>query len=302
MSPLHVCLALCMSAIFGAGWVFGKAATDHFPPMLTAAFRFGIAGLVLVPLLGWPRAPVFQILVVALCALAIPYSLSYLGLAMLDVSTTVLLVQLEAPLLIVLSAIFLGERPSGRAIVGVCLAVLGILFVVGAPNVRGSHIAVLVVLVSMLVWAAGQLQIRRFNLSQGGLRLLGASCAMAAPLLVAFSLIFEGQHIIYITSASALEWVQVGYLGLGMTVLGQGIWFHLVARHPLNAVAPFLLLVPVFSIIGAVVFLGETPETGSLIGGCVILAGVALATLKAGQGRTSSFREKPEPPQASRLK
>lgn len=279
MPRSHLALALLMSVVFGAGWVFGKTATSHFSPILVAMFRFGFAGFLLVTMFGWPKAALWKVWFASACALGIPYSFSYIGLSQLDVSTTVLLVQLEAPILITLSAILLREIPNRSAIVGIVLAVAGVIFVVGAPAAERHYYAITMVMVSMFIWAVGQIQVRRFGLDDGGLKLLGALCFLAAPQLLILSLVFESGQAAAIRQASALVWMQVIYLGLGMTVVGQGIWFYLVARHPLHDVAPFLLLVPVFSIAAGVAFLQETLSGMAIAGGILIVSGVAVATL-----------------------
>ena len=279
MSRSHLVLALVMSLVFGAGWIFGKTATSHFSPILVAMFRFGFAGVVLVLLFGWPKVDLWKLWIASACALGVPYSFSYIGLSQLDVSITVLLVQLEAPILITLSAILLREIPSRAAVLGIILAVVGVTLVVGAPAAENRYFAIMMVMVSMFIWAIGQIQVRQFGLDDGGLKLLGALCVMAAPLLLCLSLVFEDEQIMQISTASPVVWMQVAYLGLGMTVVGQGIWFYLVARHPLHDVAPFLLMVPVFSIAASVAFLGETLAAIAIVGGALIILGVATATL-----------------------
>lgn len=279
MSRQHLSFALIMSLVFGAGWVFGKTATTHFSPILVAMFRFGVAGIVLVAIFGWPKVSLWKLWVASACALGVPYSFSYIGLSQLDVSITVLLVQLEAPILITLSAILLREIPNRSAIVGIVLAIAGVVFVVGAPSAENRFFAIMMVMVSMFIWAIGQIQVRKFGLDDGGLKLLGALCVLSVPLLLVLSLIFESGQIVAIRQASAVIWMQVAYLGLGMTVVGQGIWFYLVARHPLHEVAPFLLLVPVFSIVASMVFLNEALSPIAIVGGILIIMGVAIATL-----------------------
>lgn len=279
MSRTHLALALTMSLVFGAGWVFGKTATSHFSPILVAMFRFGFAGALLVTMFGWPKVPLRKLCLASICALGIPYSFSYIGLSQLEVSITVLLVQLEAPILIILSAILLREIPSRSAVIGIVLAVVGVVLVVGAPAAENNFFAIAMVMASMFIWATGQIQVRRFGLDDGGLKLLGAMCLLSAPMLLVLTLIFETGQIRAIHEASPMVWMQVVYLGLGMTVVGQGIWFFLVARHPLHDVAPFLLLVPVFSIVAGIVFLQETLSLVAVAGGTFIILGVAIALL-----------------------
>lgn len=279
LSRTHFAIALVMAVLFGAGWVFGKTATAHFPPVFVAALRFGFAGVILVSIHGWPKIRLGRLMVASACAVAVPYSLTYVGLSQLDVSMTVLLVQLEAPILIILSALLLKEKPDSATVIGVLLAVVGVVFVVGPPSVEGHYNGASIVLVSLFVWAIGQILIRQIGLEDGGLKLLGALATLAAPLLLFLSFMFETGQSSSVMTAPPLAWVQIGYLAIAMTVLGQGAWYYLVARHPLHIVAPFLLLVPVFSVVGGVVFLGEALPLGTLIGGLIIIGGVGVSML-----------------------
>jgi O-acetylserine/cysteine efflux transporter len=74
-------------------------------------------------------------------------------------------------------------------------------------------------------------------------------------------------------------------MGIVMTALGYGIWYHLLKKYDMNQVVPFLLLLPVSSILGAVLFLGERPSMRILIGGVVIITGVAVIVM-LGQSKT----------------
>jgi O-acetylserine/cysteine efflux transporter len=49
---------------------------------------------------------------------------------------------------------------------------------------------------------------------------------------------------------------------------------------------PFLLLLPVSSIIGAVLFLGERPNLNTMVGGAILIMGVAVIIFD-GQQRAS---------------
>ncbi|MGI9373389.1 MAG: EamA family transporter, partial [Hyphomicrobiales bacterium] len=79
-----------------------------------------------------------------------------------------------------------------------------------------------------------------------------------------------------VASANWTVWATVIYLGLVMTAFGYGIWYTLVRRHPLNVVGPFLLLLPVFSIIGAAIFLGEKLTFEIALGAAIVIAGIAI--------------------------
>ena len=124
-------------------------------------------------------------------------------------------------------------------------------------------------------WAVGQAMVRALD-DIDGLTLTAWVAVFATPQLFVMSALFETGHVEAIRSAGSVVWLAVLYLGLIMTALGYGIWYSLVRKHPISLIAPFLLLLPVFSIAGGVMFLGETLTIRVLIGGAVVIAGVAF--------------------------
>ena len=60
-------------------------------------------------------------------------------------------------------------------------------------------------------------------------------------------------------------------------MLGFEIWLTMLKRHSAASVTPFALLVPIFGMASAAIALGERPSAVELIGGAVVLAGVAVS-------------------------
>jgi O-acetylserine/cysteine efflux transporter len=100
------------------------------------------------------------------------------------------------------------------------------------------------------------------------------------------SLLIENGHLKSIKNATIVGWGTVIYLAVIMTTVGYAIWYHVLMKYDVNQVMPFLLLLPVSSTIGAVFFLGERPNLSTLIGGSIIVIGVAIVVF-AGQWMTS---------------
>jgi O-acetylserine/cysteine efflux transporter len=104
--------------------------------------------------------------------------------------------------------------------------------------------------------------------------------------MLASSLVLESDHLSLIKNATLIGWGSVIYMGIVMTAMGYGIWYHLLKKYDVNQVVPFLLLLPVTSIVGAVLFLGERPSIRVLIGGAVVITGVAIIVM-LGQSETT---------------
>ena len=272
-------MALAVPVIWGMGLVFAKAALDFFPPILLIAFRFGVTALALVWFVKPPWPLMGKIMIIALVSVVIQYSFTFTALKHLDASVTVLFIQLEVPILILLGAVFLGERPSLRKLAGIALTFIGVSLIAGDPQLKGAYQPLFLLLVGVTTWAIGQVMIRQLG-EVGGFTLIAWVAIVSTPQLFLASWVLEDNHWQLIREANWVVWGTVVYLGLVMTALGYGIWYHLLGRYPVNQVAPFLLLLPVTSVIGSVVVLGETLSLPVAIGGAVVIAGVAFIVLE----------------------
>ena len=275
----HLLMALAVPVIWGMGLVFAKAALDFFPPILLIAFRFGVTALALVWFVKPPWPLMGKIMIIALVSVVIQYSFTFTALKHLDASVTVLFIQLEVPILILLGAVFLGERPSLRKLAGIALTFIGVSLIAGDPQLQGAYQPLFLLLVGVTTWAIGQVMIRQLG-EVGGFTLIAWVAIVSTPQLFLASWVLEDNHWQLICEANWVVWGTVVYLGLVMTALGYGIWYHLLGRYPVNQVAPFLLLLPVTSVIGSVVVLGETLSLPVAIGGAVVIAGVAFIVLE----------------------
>ncbi len=279
LRPLDILMGIAVPLIWGMGVVFAKAAIEHFPPILLMALRFTLTALALVWFVRPPWRLMRQIFWIALVSAAIQYSLTFNGLRGVDASTAVLVIQLEVPFLVLLGAVWLGETPSLRAWFGIAVAFVGFAIIVGEPRLGGAWGSLALVLCGALTWALGQVMVRRLG-EVGGYTLIAWMAVFAAPQLFVFSFVLEDDHLGFIRSADWVVWGTVVYMGLVMTALGYGLWYGLVGRHPVSRVGPFLLLLPVFSVIGGVGLLGETLTLQIGLGGAVVIAGVAIILVK----------------------
>lgn len=294
MKPLDVLLAIGVATVFGCGVVFSKAAMHDFPPILLMAFRFGLTGLVLVWMFRPPWHLLGKIFWVALVSAVIQYSLTFTGLKHLDVSTMILVVQLEVPFAALL-AWFVFRDPLGwRGVCGMLLAFAGIAVIAGAPERRSELFPVMLVIAGAVVWAIGQIMVKKVT-SVGGFRLIAWVAVIASPQLLIASWLFEDGQMEAIINAAPIVWIAVVYLALVMTAIGYAVWYHLLGRYDVNQVVPYLLLVPVTTVAGGILFLGETLTWSSIFGGVLVIGGVAALTIKRGaSAEESSTRDHPE--------
>jgi O-acetylserine/cysteine efflux transporter len=279
MTIRHILIALLVPLTWGFGFALAKAGLDHFSPLLLMGMRFLIAAAVLVWFVPIPRGYLKQICSISFIAATLQYGLTFSGLARMDATPAVLLVQAEVIFGVIIAALLLGEKPSLKQIVGITISCLGILTIVGAPSLDGQIFGVMLILGGTLAFALGQVLIRRLKGALTGFQLTALMGVMAGPQMILAAMLFEGDLALQISTAPLAAWGTVLYLGLIMTVIGYSAWYFVLARYPVPMVMPVLLLLPVATILGAVSFLGERPDMIVLLGGAIVISGVGAVII-----------------------
>lgn len=272
-------MAVAVAVIWGMGFIIAKAGMSHFSPILLMALRFTLTAVCLIWFFRPPLSLYKNLFWISLVSAAIQYSLTFNGVKGIDASTAGLLVQLEVPFGLIMAWLFLGDRISLKQAVGIVIAFLGAVLIIGEPRLSGDLVYAFMVIAGAFTWSVGQIMIKKLG-NIGGFMLITGVSIFAAPQLFIASWLFESNQLIQIQTASLPAWAAVAYLGLIMTALGYALWYRLLGLYTVNQVMPFLLLLPVTSVVGGIIFLGESLTLKITIGGVMALAGVALITIQ----------------------
>ena len=103
--------------------------------------------------------------------------------------------------------------------------------------------------------------------------------SLFSPLpLLALSLLLEGPAAVAasIAGMSLLTAGAIAYLVILSTLLGYGLWNALIMKNGAGKIAPFSLLVPVFSLSSAALFLGERFSALDGLAAFLILGGLVI--------------------------
>ena len=274
MNSKQILLALIVPITWGLGFTLAKIGMEQFPALLIMTIRFGIAGLILVWFTKPPWGHMREIFIVALIGSTIQYGLTYNGLKGIDASTAAILVQLEGPILAIMGTFLLKEKLGLTRALGMGLAFIGVLIITGEPRLDGHIDSVVLLITGSAVWAIAQIMISRLK-GLSGITILAWVAIMATPQMFIASLLIEDGQWIAITTASFIDWSIILYLALIMTVLGYSVWYHLLSSVDVSKVSPFLMLLPITSIIAGMALLDEKLTSSMVIGGLMIMSGVA---------------------------
>ncbi len=267
-----------VAVIWGGGFLFAKVAIEHFPPILLMAMRFTVTALVLVWFVPMPKRQLGRLFWIALVGSAIQYSLTFTGLQHIYASTAIIVIQLEVPFAVLIAVVFLKDRVDLVKITGMALAFAGVVIIAGEPHLQGDLFWVLMVAAGAFTWAIGQVMIKSLG-PVGGFTLIAWIAVFAAPQLYVASWLVEDQQFEAVRTAAWVVWAAVAYLGVIMTAVGYAMWYHLLGQYPVYQVAPFLLLLPVTTVLGGVLMLDEALTVRLIAGGLLAVGGVAVINL-----------------------
>ena len=271
-----ILLALCAPLLLGFGFAIAKPAMQQFPPFLLMGLRFTIAALILVWWFPIPRGLIKNLFIISLIGGTVSYGLVYLGLNIVDASSSTLLIQAEVPFGVIIAYFLYKERPGIKSILGIIIAFIGLVVLLGAPNLQGKFIGVLLLLLGACTWSLGIVMAKPLSKEIGGFAVAAWISLFCGPMLLFGSFIFDGNTLNYFLSANLEGWLTVAYLGLIMQPLAYGSWYQDIGRNPIHQVMPVMLLFPLTGLSTAIFLLGEEPTKQVFLGGTIILFGVAI--------------------------
>jgi drug/metabolite transporter (DMT)-like permease len=190
------------------------------------------------------------------------------------------LIYATQPLFIVLLAvIMLGERLTLRIIAGLVLAFAGTVLLVWDDLVSASAVqpylpGILLLLFACFAWSfysvPGKVFIQRYGtLSTTTLSLLIATLPMLA--------LASPATIDTLAAMTLRQWLEVGFLAGISSFVAMFGWTYATARLAASTIGSSLYVIPIIAVLAGALILGETVTLTTILGGLLILAGVAVA-------------------------
>lgn len=270
--------------VWGSTYLVNYWAIDSLPPFGMTGVRFTLAGTLLwgiawlrgdrTPLTArqWGNSVLLGVLFLSLGVGVIVWAQQWV-----DTSMAALLVSFEPLLVLLLVWAVAGERPPGRALVGVALGVLGMGVLVGQPDLIAtpeSVVALSVVSISLIAWSVGLVLKARLDTGESNLRSTAAQMIGGGVVAGAFSLLIGEWNG---WSADQLSWLSI--LSISYLMIVGGIIAFSAFNFLIKAVGPSkastnTYVNPVVAVALGAAFNGEIITTQSLLAGALLLAGV----------------------------
>lgn len=282
LPPRDLALVLVICLVWAGNFLSSAFALRELPPLLFTAVRLSMLALLLVAFVKppspgqWPR-----LLAVALCNGVLHFGLSFWALQMAgDLSSPAIVMQSYVPMAALLAWTVLGERFGWRSGLAIALSFGGVLVLGFDPLVLDRPISLLLMLVSAFFLALGTVLMRPLT----GLNMVsqqGWTALISVLPLLGLSLLLEPGGLGALQQASWIGWAGAAYSAVFASLLGHGLYYVLVQRHPVAQVTPWLLLTPVLAVGLGIAFWGDRPGPKLWIGGAMVLGGVLMIALRA---------------------
>jgi drug/metabolite transporter (DMT)-like permease len=283
-SPLVEGSLLLTVFFFGTNFTAVKLVVESVPPILFAATRFTLAGLLLLPLALFfgsegrlSRQDLLPMLGLGFVGVTLTQSVFTVGVGLTTAANTAL-VYSTAPVWGMLLAFALGwERPRVSGVLGIGLCLLGVgAIVYGSLDFAGtSLVGDALILAAAVFW--GSYTVLTVSFLRRYSAVAVAAYAMTLGGLAAFPLAALDPSPLNLAALDGLTWSAAAYSALCSSAFGFAAWGWGVSHVGANRVLVYQYLVTLTGVSTGILLLGESFGAGQLVGAAVILAGVYLA-------------------------
>jgi len=284
-------LALITVIIWSGNYVVAKGIATQLPPVSLAFYRWSLACVCILPFAFKKILQQKNIILAnksyifwaALTGVTIFNTFIYLASHYTSAINLALIGTTSAPVFVTLmAAIFLKEPLTGFRITGMVMCIMGILFLISQGSLQKlAHFHFgkgdILVLVSAFTFAIYNTLVKKKPAAISGLVFLSVVFVLGTLCLFPF-FVYEKMH------TPAVNWTPnmilvIFYLGLGNSIIAFFCWNAAIAKLGASGTAMFFNLIPVFSTIEAVLFLGEAFSNIHLISGLLVISGLFIANI-----------------------
>lgn len=277
--------------LWGGTFIAGRMLGSSVPPTTTALLRFVVASVTLIIILRLthghiPKPKKDQLPWLFFLGLSgiFAYNLFFFeGLKHINAGRASLIIA-STPLCIAAAAtFFFREKMTGLKFSGIMLSLVGAIFVIsnGHPTEifkGGFGPGEKAFLGCVASWTAYTLAGRKVLNKIAPLTAVCFSCIIGTLLLSVPALHYGFfNHIKLLTFT---DWCNITYLGVAGTAIGFWWYYRAIKAVGAGRAGIFINLVPVFALLQAGIFLGESIKLSVLAGGILVLAGVSLTNMK----------------------
>jgi drug/metabolite transporter (DMT)-like permease len=272
-----------MQLLWSANFLIGKIALRDFPPLLLAALRVVLAGVLVLPIYfwkgrgaPWTRRDVPRLALLGLIGVSINQFFFVVGLSKTSVAHSALIIGM-APVSVLLIAAARGlEQITLRKIGGMAMAFLGVAVLSlettngSGPSLAGDLITLLASSAFALYTVLGKEVAHRFDSLTMNTFVFGFGGLFLLPVVA-----WQGRSFDF-GSVSHTGWAALFYMALFPSLVCYLIFYYALSYVAASRLSALAYLQPLIATVLGLIFLGEPISAPLIAGGAIIFIGVAI--------------------------
>ncbi|MHC8335808.1 EamA family transporter [Pseudomonas sp. LB3P25] len=278
MKPLHVVLAVLITAIWGVNFSVIKLGLATVDPFILAGIRFSLCALPAIFFIRKPDVPWRYIIGYGLVFGIGLWGVVNLGIkAGLSAGIASLVLQFSAFFTILLGGWVFKEALTRFQLLGMLIAFGGLLCIIMISDGSVSLPGVLLVLVGAASWSVANI-INKKASTKDVFGFLVWSSAFAPIPLFALDYAVNGSagYTTFVNQVDTTAVLSILFQVYPNTLFAYWIWNSLLKTYPVSTVAPLSLLVPIFGMLGSVFVFNESVPLSKVLAVVLIVLGLAV--------------------------
>ena len=279
---------LLATLIWSGSFVLIKWGLESWRPLTFVAVRYSLGGLLLLavgllfrrlgPTSGAGRGQWARLLAIGVLNYALGQSLFFGALAAVS-ATSVNVVLAFVPVgVLLLGAVYLGERPIPVQFVGMAAATGGSVLFFSGADVSGQGMGLLLALGATVCFGASQILVRELASEGrvGSVWLTVITLLIGSLLLLPVALWLEGMP-----HPDTRGWLIMGFLAVFSTALAHLAWNHAHRQMRAYEVGVLANMMPLEVAVLAWLFLGEALEPAQWAAMAIVVLGITVVQVSA---------------------
>ncbi len=267
--------------LWSGNYVAGRFLAHQIAPLTLNAIRWVVSALILAVMLrvSGRRIPWHHyqpLLILGFLGMFAFSSLTYIGLTTVPAAQAGMISGTIPVLIMIASVILLGAHPKPLGWVGVALSVVGVSVMVGSQTTQQMHVSQgdFELIGAAVAWSLYTVLARKWSTSMDPLTLTTGSAIAGAFFSIVAAFLIDKPLSAHLTAPGIFA---VVYVSTAASVIAYVVWTTGVANVGAPSAAPFMNLLPVWTVILGVTLLKESISTTQILGGTMAVCGALLS-------------------------
>ena len=289
MKKNDLILGILVMIVWGLNFSVIKLGVNEIDPLLLTALRFTLATLPAIFFVKKPDVSWCYLIVYGwLFAIGIWGMATWSIQAGLSAGMASVLLQMNVVFGLFLGYFLLKEPLPLNKVIGSGIALAGLLLSLTVTDGSVTQLGLMLVLIAAISWSLASITVKKAGTKQVFAFSLWAMAFAPIPLfLIVYFQSGSDAFIQLSTQLNERVIFSVLFQAYPVTLLGYWIWNRLLVTYPLTTVAPLTLLVPIFGLLGGVLFYQEEVGMIKLIASGCVISGILIGFVNLKKRKTA---------------